>query len=171
MKTLEKYISGMDPQIFSFYLDSLHSLACFWACEYDLWRRHPKSQIASFVFQYLHSQRDNVFSTTITRSIMHHLSKDVPKNENYVFSSKYLRIASVTKMATHRGVNFFERHDRSGLSLGTNQERCLEQNILAPTLPYVYALNGWEDETPNKLYLTFHCLGPHVTEQANFPIK
>ena len=28
MKNLEKYVSGMDPHIFSFFLYSLHSLAC-----------------------------------------------------------------------------------------------------------------------------------------------
>ena len=36
MKFLEKYLSGMAPQNNSFAMDSLHSLACFWACEDSL---------------------------------------------------------------------------------------------------------------------------------------
>ena len=32
-------------------------------------------------------------------------------------------------------------------------------------------MNGWVDETPKKLYLTFHCLGPHLTEHAHCLIK
>ena len=82
MKTLENYASGMAPHTFSFALDSLHSLACFWACEDGLWHRHNKYQIASFVFQDLQSQRYNGVSTIITIDIRHQLSKDVPKNEN-----------------------------------------------------------------------------------------
>ena len=51
MKKLEKYASEMTLHKFSFALESLHSLACFWAYEDGLWRRHPKSQIANFVFK------------------------------------------------------------------------------------------------------------------------
>ena len=57
----------------------------------------------------------------ITRAIRRHFSKDVPKNEKDVFISKYLRIAYITEMTAHRGVNFLESHARSGHSLGTNQ--------------------------------------------------
>ena len=85
MKTFEKYASGMDPHKFSFVLESLQSLACFWACKGGLWRRHPKYQIASFMFQYLHYQRDNGFYTMITRAIRLHLFKDLPNNEKDTF--------------------------------------------------------------------------------------
>ena len=81
MKFLEKYASGMALNTFSIALGFLHSIACFWSCEEGLWRCHPESQISIFVFQYLHSQRDNGVSTKITRSIRLHLSKDKPKNE------------------------------------------------------------------------------------------
>ena len=155
----------MAPHNFSFALDSLHSLVCFWVCEDGIWRRNPTYQIASFLFQDLYSQRENVFYIMITRSIRHHLSKDVHKFEKGVFSSKSLCISSVTEMAAHWGVNFFEIHARSGHSLGTNQERYLDRNILALTLPSAYALNGWVNSTPNKSYPRFHCLGPHMTEQ------
>ena len=121
MKTLENYASGMAPHTFSFALDSLHSLACFWACEDGLWHRHNKYQIASFVFQDLQSQRYNGVSTIITIDIRHQLSKEVPKNEKYVFILESLHIASVTEMVAHRGVNFFESHACSCHSLGTNQ--------------------------------------------------
>ena len=123
MTFLDKYASGMAPHIFSFSLDSLHSLAYFWACKYDLWRRHTNYQIDSFVFQGLQYNRENVVSTMISRAIRRHVSKYLPKTENDSFSSKYLRISSITKMAAHRGVNFFESHARSVHSLGTNQER------------------------------------------------
>ena len=74
-------------------------------------------------------------------------------------------------MAAHRGVDLFEIHYRSGHSLGTNQESYLDKNILILALPGVYALNGWVDATPKRLYPTFHFLGPHVTEQAHCQIK
>ena len=38
MTNLENYASGMDPHKFSFDMESLHSLSCFWACEDGLWR-------------------------------------------------------------------------------------------------------------------------------------
>ena len=122
MKTLEKYSGGMAPHKFSFALESLHFLDCFWACEDGLRRRHPKSQIASFVFQELHYPRDNVVSTIITIAIRRHLSKDVPKTENCAFSSKSLCVASITQMATPQGVNFFESRSLSCDSICTNQE-------------------------------------------------
>ena len=59
----------------------------------------------------------------ITWAIRLHLSKDVPNNEKDTFSSKSLRIASITEMTAHQGVDSFESHDYSGQSLGTNQER------------------------------------------------
>ena len=92
MKTLDNFASGMAPHKFSFALDSLLSFDYFWACEDGLWRRHPKSQIYSFVFQDLQYQRYNRVFTMINKSILLHLSKDVPTNEMYVFSSRYLRI-------------------------------------------------------------------------------
>ena len=144
------------PSKNSFALDLLHPLACLWACEDGLWRRHPKSKIASFVFQYLKSHRENGFSKKITRAIRLHLSKDVTKNEKYSFISKSLCIASITKMSVQQGVIFFDSHARSGNSIGTNKERYLYQNILALKFPGANALNGWLDETPNKLYPTFH---------------
>ena len=81
----------------------------------------------------------------ITRAIRHHLSKYIHNNKNDVFRSKSLCVVFVTKKASHRGVKFFESHDRSGRSLGTNQERYLEQNILELTLSGTYALNWWVD--------------------------
>ena len=132
-------------------MDSLHYLACFWACEDGLWCHHPEYQISSFLFQDINSQRDNGFSTMTTRAIRRHLSKDAHKNEKDEFSSKYLRIAHITEMVAHRGVDFFERHTRSGHSLGTNQERYLDQNIFALTLLGAYALNGWVDATSKKI--------------------
>ena len=107
----------------------------------------------------------------ITRDIRLHLYKDVPKNEKDEFSSKHLRIEPITKMEAHRGVNFFGIHACVGHSLGTNQERHMEKNIIALTLKGAYALNGWVDATPNKLHPTFHLLGPHLMEQSNFLIK
>ena len=74
-------------------------------------------------------------------------------------------------MAAHRGANFFEIHDCSGYSLGTNKERYFDINILALTLKCGYALNGWVYATPKKAYPTFHCLGPHGMEQAHCLIK
>ena len=141
----------MDPQKKYFAIDSLHSLACFWQFKGGLWCHHPKYQIASFVFQDLHSHRYNGFFTIITRSIRRHTSKDVPKNEKGAFSSKYFCIASIAEMAAHRGVEFFKIHTCSDHSLGTNQERYLDQNILTLTLPGTYALNGWVDATYKKL--------------------
>ena len=65
-------------------------------------------------------------------------------------------------MTAHWGVNFLESHARSGHSLGNNQERYLDLNILVFTFTVTYAFNGWVDATPKKSYPTFHCLGPHV---------
>ena len=100
-----------------------------------------------------------------------HLSKDVPNNEHNTFRSKFLRIASITEMEAHRGVDFFESHDCSDHSIGTNQERYLDQNILSLTLTGAYALNVWVDATPNKLYPRFHCLVPHVKKKYHFLIN
>ena len=110
MKTLEKYASGMAPHKFLFSLDSLHSLACFWTCEDGLWQLYPKYWIASFVFQYLNSQRDNGSSTMLTRPTRSHLSKGLPKNEKDAFKSKYLRISPIIEMAAHQNVYFFDSH-------------------------------------------------------------
>ena len=107
----------------------------------------------------------------MTRSIRRQLSKYVPKNGKDMFSSKYLRIVFITNMAYHRGVDFSESHDRSVHSIGNNQERYLDQNMLALTLPGAYDLNRWVYATPTKIYPTFHYLGPHVTEQAHFLMK
>ena len=107
----------------------------------------------------------------IIESIRRHLSKEVYKNEKDVFRSKYLGIASITKMSSHRGVNFFDIHSHSGHSLGTNKEMCLYQNILALTTPREYALNGWVDATTKKSYPSFHYLSPNMTKQAHFMIK
>ena len=156
MKNLEKYASGMSPHKFTFALKSLHSLACFWAREYGLWRRHPKYQIESFLFQYLYSHRENGVYKMITRAIRHHLSKDTAKNEKDEFSSKSIHIAPITNMVDHRGVYFFDIHAKSGHSIGTNQERYLDRNNLAMNLAGEYALHGWVDETPKKSYQTFH---------------
>ena len=142
MKTLVKYASGMALNKFLFSLDSLHSLACFWTCEDGLWRRHPKSQIASFVFQDLTYQRDNGASKMITRPIRRHLPKAVPKNEKDAFILKYLHISPIIEMVAHWDVYFFHSHALSGHSIGTNQERYLDQYILVLTLPGVYSLNG-----------------------------
>ena len=62
----------------------------------------------------------------------------------------------MSEMAAQKGVDFFESHALLGQSLGTNQERYLERNVLALTLPGAYALDGWVDATPKKLYPTFH---------------
>ena len=51
MNFLEKYASGMALPKFSFSMESIQSLACFWSCEDVLWHRHPEYQIASIVFQ------------------------------------------------------------------------------------------------------------------------
>ena len=168
---MEKYLSWIAPTKFYFALDSIRSLDCLWACEDCLWRRHPEYQIASFVLQDLRSQRDSVVSKLTTNAIIRHLSKDIHKNEKYVFSSKSLRIVSITKMASHQGVDFFESHTCSGQSLDTNQERLLDQNTPAIEFPGEYALNVWVYEFPNKYYPKLHCLVPHVTEQAHFLIK
>ena len=111
MKNLQKYASGMAPQNLSFAMESLHYLACFLACEDILWRHHTEYQIASFVIQYLHYNRDSGVYKIITRSIRSQLSKYVPKNEKDALISKSLCIASVTKMAAHRGVKLFKIHD------------------------------------------------------------
>ena len=87
IKYLEKYESGMGLQTFYFALYSLHSFACFWACEDGLWRHHPRYQIDRFLFQDLHSQKDNGVLKMITRAIIFPLSKYIPKNEKDVFSS------------------------------------------------------------------------------------
>ena len=121
METLEKYAGGTTLNKFSFAMDSLHPLACFWAREDSLWRCHPESQIARFVFQYLYYHRDNRVSTMTTIATRHQLYKVVHKNENDAFSSKYLRIVSISKMATHQGVDLFERHACSGHYIGTNK--------------------------------------------------
>ena len=123
MKVLEKYLSGMTLHKFYYDMDSLHSLACFWAWEDSLWRRHTKFQITSFVFQDMHYQRDNRVSKMITISIRYHPSKHVPKNKKDVYSSKYLHISPITKMAAQRGVDFFESYAQSGQSVGTYKER------------------------------------------------
>ena len=101
MNFLKKYTGGMDTSKFYSYMGSLHSLACFCACEDGLWRRHPESQISSFLFLDLHSQRDSGVSKLITNSIIHDLSKVININKKYVLSSKYIRIASITEMADH----------------------------------------------------------------------
>ena len=107
----------------------------------------------------------------INIAIRSHLFKYLHKNKKGVFISRYLCIASITEMTAHQGVNFFKRHACSGHRLGTNQERYLGLNILALTFTGLYYFNGWVDATPNKLYPIFHCLGPHVTEQAHWLIK
>ena len=73
------------------------------------------------MFQDLHSQRDDGVPTMIIISIISQLSKEVLKNKKDVFSSKSLRIASVTKMAANQGVNFFESYVCSGHSLSTKK--------------------------------------------------
>ena len=107
----------------------------------------------------------------ITRSSRLHLSKDVPKNQKDLFSSKYLHVAPITKMVANRGVYFLESHAGSGPSLGTNQESYLDQNVIALVLLVAYALNGLVYATPKKLYPRFHLLVPHKTEHARFLIK
>ena len=97
------------------------------------------------------------------RTISCCISKDVPKNNKYAFCSKYLRIASITKMESHWDVDFLKSHSRSGHSLGTNQERCLEQNIFTLTFTGTYAFNWWLCATPNKYYPRFRCIGLHIT--------
>ena len=99
---------------FYFALDSLHSLYCFWEYEDGLWRHHPKLHIASFLFQDLQFQRDYILSKVITKSIRRYLSKEVTNNDKDVFSSKYLSISPITKMAAHQGGDFFESHACSG---------------------------------------------------------
>ena len=152
-------------------LGSLHSLACFWACEDSLWHRHNKSQITRFCVSILGILEVQWSFTIITRAIRHHLYKYLRKNEKSVFSSKSLCIVSITKIAARRGVDFFKIHARSGHSIGTNQESYLDQNSLALTLPGMYALNGWVDVTSNKAYLMFHCLGLCMTETFHCLIK
>ena len=110
-------------------------------------------------------------SANYGRATRLHLSKDAHKNEKDVLRSKSFHIASITEMADHRGVDFFDPHACSGHSLGTNQERYLDQNIRALTLSGAYALNGWVDATPKKLYPPFHRFGPHMTEKYHFLIK
>ena len=77
-----------DSAKFSFDLKSLHSLACFWACEDGLCCRHHEYQKPTYVFQYLHSKRENVFFIITTRDIRCHLSKYVPKNKKDVTQEK-----------------------------------------------------------------------------------
>ena len=96
---------------------------------------------------------------------------DLEQVKKDLFSSKSLRISSITKFLTHQGVDFFKSHARSVQILGTNKESYLEWNILTLTLPGVYALNWWVDATPNKSYPGLYYLGPHGTEQSNFLIK
>ena len=138
MKKLENYASGNDAHKIYFALDSLQYLDFFWACEDGLWRCHPGSQIASFVFQDMKYQRDNEVSIMITISIRSHISKDAPKNGKDVFSSKSLRIASSTEMEAHQGVNLFESHDHSCHIIFTNKESYLDRNTLALTLSGAY---------------------------------
>ena len=73
-------------------------------------------------------------------------------------------------MVVHQGVDFFDIHARSCHSPGTNNESYLDQNILVLTLPGAYDFKGWVNATAKKPYSMFHCLGPHVTEQARFLI-
>ena len=76
-----------------------------------------------FLFQDLHSHRDNVIYTMTNKSIIHHLYKEISNNDKDFFRSKYLCIAPITEMAAHQGVDFLESHDISGNIMGTNQER------------------------------------------------
>ena len=69
--------------------------------------------------------------------------KYIPNNEKGMFRSKYIPIASITKMADHQGVDFFKSRTFSGHIVGINKERCLDWNILALTLPGAYDLNKW----------------------------
>ena len=61
-------------------------------------------------------------------------------------------------MVAHQGVNFFKIHSHPGHSVGTNQERYLERNTLAPTFPGTYSLNGWVDATPKHITQRFIAL-------------
>ena len=61
-----------------------------------------------------------------------------------------------------QGVDFFESNNLLGHTIGSNQEKYAEQNILTLTLSGVYALNGWVYDTPNKSYPRFNFLVPHV---------
>ena len=70
-------------------------------------------------------------------------------------------------MASHQGIDFSEIHARSGHSLGNNQERYLDQNILVLTFIGEYSLNGRLNETPTKLYPRFHFIGSNLTEEAH----
>ena len=62
------------------------------------------------------------------------LFKIKPNIEKYALSSKSLHISSITEIASHQGIEFFERNYSSGYNLGTNQEMYLSQNILTLTL-------------------------------------
>ena len=54
-------------------------------------------------------------------------------------------------MVAQQGVDFFNIHALYYHSLGTNQERYLDQNIIKLNLTGMYALNGWLDATYKKL--------------------
>ena len=124
-----------------------------------------------FFFQDLHYKKVNGVSTIITKVIIHNPCKYASKNEKDLFSSKYLHIPSITKMAARQGVDFFDSNACYIHSIGNNQESYLDLNIPALTLPGTYSLNGWADATPEKLDPSFHWLGPHVMEQSHFLIK
>ena len=61
-------------------------------------------------------------ATMIYKNIRHRLPKYVPNKDKNVFSSKYLFILSVTKIAYQKGVEFLVSHGHSGHSLGTNKK-------------------------------------------------
>ena len=88
-------------------LDSLHYIDYLWACEDGLWYRHPEFKIAGFLFKDLKYQRESGVYIMITNTTSRHMSKYIPKNDKDYFSSKYLRIESITEMSTHQGVEFF----------------------------------------------------------------
>ena len=72
-------------------------------------------------------------------------------------------------MSAYRGVDFFGGHDCSGHSLGNNQERYLDQNILAMPLPSEYALNGWL-YTVNSREMRTVCAEPVIISRRHITV-
>jgi len=105
-KTLSSYSMPMVPDKIGYACDWYHSLGIYYAVEDDLFIDKNKKAVADFLFPRLHSQRDDIITRNLTKTIRDYLPVEVPDKLRKSYPSKSLRKGGMTELALHRDIGF-----------------------------------------------------------------
>ena len=158
-KNLTKYSMPMVPNKWDWSYDIFHCLATYFMCEGGLIRGEQDEAYKTFLFPSLHAIKNNSVTKKLTNIIQAHLPDGVPEQLNSQYTAKSLRIAAVSVLMFHHGLNGLgDICGRTGHSTGTNLDSYGDDRNPLRGLRGGMALSGWDNVRARVTLPSFKCL-------------